>query len=60
MSGTKKIDVPFKMQLPHELPSTFFYAGPGFSVFRVQYTLDVKFLGLKGGIGPNPQANLLF
>jgi len=60
VSGTKRIEVPFKIQLPHDLPSSFIYAGPSFSVFRVQYTLDVKFLGLKSFQGSLPAANLLF
>ena len=35
VSGTRKIEVPFKIALPQELPSTFMYAGGMFSVFRV-------------------------
>jgi len=60
MSGTRRIEVPFKIALPHDLPSTFMYAGGMMSVFRVQYTLDVKFLGLKGLVGQMPAANQLY
>jgi hypothetical protein len=35
VSGTRKIEVPFKIALPQDLPSTFMYAGGMLSVFRV-------------------------
>jgi hypothetical protein len=47
LGSTRSIEVPFRFALPDNLPSSFFYAGvDGMSVFRVEYVIEYKFLGL--------------
>ena len=55
-----RIEESYKIPLPDNLPSSFFFAGPELSVVKIAYTLDVSFIGLKSQNGPVPEATLLF
>jgi hypothetical protein len=60
LGNTKSIEVPFRFALPDNLPSSFFYAGiDGMSVFRVEYILEYKFLGLMSNGSNLPDATLI-
>ena len=43
-----KVEVPFSIPLPDDLPVSFFYAGEMMSVLQVQYNLTAMLLGLCG------------
>ena len=48
MLANKKFEMPFRIPLPDNLPSSFVYAGELLSYMRVNYLLNIKFLGLTG------------
>jgi hypothetical protein len=52
--------VPFSLPLPSDLPSSLFFCGPDLSILKIQYALDISFIGLEGAIGPVPQATLIY
>lgn len=47
LGGTKSIEVPFRIPLPADLPSSFFYAGDRMSLMKVEYFISYQFLGLE-------------
>lgn len=49
-----KIQVPFTIPLPDNLPPSLFYAGEMMSVFQVRYELTALLMGLIGSGAPEP------
>lgn len=58
MTGTRSVQVPFRFALPADLPTSCIYAGERMSLFRVEYFLHCKFIGLSSN-GINPPAGTL-
>jgi hypothetical protein len=56
---THVVHLPFQIDLPPQLPSTFLYAGSDLSWLSVDYWLGFKFIGLTATQFGVPNAQVL-